>query len=840
MAQLIGVVSKVVGSVVALAADGSRRTLLEGDRVFAGEQVQTGDSGAVAIRLENGNELSLGRDSSLALSPQTLATDSVPHADSQGEENPPSASLLTDVERIQQAIAAGQDPSVDADPTAAGATAATASGTSAGGGHSFVLLDAVGGAVAPTVGFGTAGTTSTQATSALFVSSLLAVDNPVTFPVINTLRFNESSLPDGSDPGATALRGTGSFTITAADGLTNLSVAGTNVLVNGNLVGLNQTITTALGNSIVITGLNTSTGVVNYAYTLNGAENHANGGGANNLAESIALVGGDRNGTVGNGAIVINIRDDLPTAVDDFNDDGVDEVIRTTTGNVLDNDTQGADRIASGPVSAGTFTGQYGSLALAADGSYTYTINPNAPAFIALGNGGSGSELFTYTLRDADGDSSSATLEIDVNNADNLTISATGVTVNEANLALGSAPNAAALVKTGSFTVDSSAGLSDLSINGVDILSDGVRVGVGQTITTASGDNLVVTGLNTTTGLVNYRFTLVNPEAHEAGGGANSSVLPLSIVAGDNNGNATSGSLIISVIDDVPQAVADSNSNVTTSSSLTLTGNVLSNDLQGVDRISAGPISAGTFTGTYGNLVLGANGAYTYTLNPSDADFRALAAGARGTETFTYTLNDRDGDTSTATLTLNVVGAGAGTGTVTPGTIGITPAGAALVLNEANLALGSAPNAAALTQAGSFNVAASGGLNNLSINGVTVLSNGQLVGLNQNIDTRLGNTLKVTGLDASTGVVTYSYTLNGSETHATANGANSLADALNVVASDRSGASASATINVGITDDLPRAVADSNSGTASQAMSRRTSVAARAKEPSSMPMVEAL
>jgi VCBS repeat-containing protein len=179
---------------------------------------------------------------------------------------------------------------------------------------------------------------------------------------------------------------------------------------------------------------------------------------------------------------------------------------------------------------------------------------------------------------------------------------------------------------------------------------------------------------------------------------------------------------------------------------------VLSNDVQGADRIANGPVSAGTLVGTYGNLQLNANGSYTYTLNTADPDYRALAAGSRGTENFVYTLNDADGDTSSATLTLNVAGA-AVVVPPTPGTVVITPTGTAPLLNEANLGLGSSPNAGALTQTGTFTVTASGGLNNLSINGVAILVNGTLVALNQDIATPLGSTLRVTDLDALSGKV---------------------------------------------------------------------------------------
>ncbi|MCB2256712.1 VCBS domain-containing protein, partial [Pseudomonas chlororaphis] len=81
---------------------------------------------------------------------------------------------------------------------------------------------------------------------------------------------------------------------------------------------------------------------------------------------------------------------------------------------------------------------------------------------------------------------------------------------------------------------------------------------------------------------------------------------------------------------------------------------VLTNDVQGADRVPTGPVTAGTFTGTYGTLVLAADGSYTYTLNTADADFKALHGNGNGTETFAYTITDADGDPSTANLVLNI------------------------------------------------------------------------------------------------------------------------------------------------------------------------------------------
>ncbi|NWL76088.1 hypothetical protein DM872_04410, partial [Pseudomonas taiwanensis] len=155
MAGSIGVVRQVVGDVFAVAADGSRRLLTEGDRVFAGEQLVTGAQGAVAVALANGQELVLGRDSSMPLNNTLLA--GAPDATQPGTDSAPAAPSqqdLTDVEKLQAAIEAGVDPTQAAEATAAG-PGGGAGGGNAGGGHSFVLLGETAGAVDPTIGFPT-------------------------------------------------------------------------------------------------------------------------------------------------------------------------------------------------------------------------------------------------------------------------------------------------------------------------------------------------------------------------------------------------------------------------------------------------------------------------------------------------------------------------------------------------------------------------------------------------------------------------------------------------------------------------------------------------------------
>ena len=68
-------------------------------------------------------------------------------------------------------------------------------------------------------------------------------------------------------------------------------------------------------------------------------------------------------------------------------------------------------------------------------------------------------------------------------------------------------------------------------------------------------------------------------------------------------------------------------------------GNVLTNDSD-PDGTTLAVAAPGTFAGTYGALVLAANGAYTYTLNNGASNVQGLAQGQTVTDTFAYSATD--------------------------------------------------------------------------------------------------------------------------------------------------------------------------------------------------------
>ncbi|HJR32790.1 MAG TPA: retention module-containing protein, partial [Pseudomonas sp.] len=682
MATLIGIVSKVIGQVYAVAGDGTRRTLVEGDRLFAGEQLVTGAEGAVAVQLQNGQELTLGRDSSMHMTAQLLAHQAplVETADAVT----PSQAQLTDVEQLQKAIAAGADPTQTGEATAAGPGATGAPGA-LGGGHSFVMLEEVGGRVDPTIGFPTAGFNGipefplARRDAAPDNGEPVVADapnNPVTLIGLSVaggeLTLNEANLADGSASNPGALTQNSTFTVSAPDGLTSLSIGGINVISGGVPIGLPQSITTQLGNTLTITGYNPATGVVSYSYTLVGNETHSAGDGANSLSEQFSVVASDSNGDTVTGSLDVNITDDVPKAIDDTHANIASETLLTLNGTVLPNDIQGADRIAtgpdSGPIIGGTFNGTYGTLVLNPNGSYTYTLDTSDADFKALHGGGNATETFTYTLTDADGDTSTANLVLEIHNNDDPVVidglDANGgeLTVYEKNLSDGSSPDTPALTQSGTFTVTALDGLQTLTVGGIALITGGAAAGFPQSIVTPLGNTLTVTGYDSATGVVSYRYTLADNETHPNADGTNSITENLDVVATDVDGSTALGQINVNIVDDVPTANPD---HASVAEGATVSGNVLGNDIAGADGPALGGavvgVRAGSDTstsaigglstqinGTYGYLTLDANGNAVYHSNPNSVS----APGA--TDVFTYTVRDADGDESTTTITIDV------------------------------------------------------------------------------------------------------------------------------------------------------------------------------------------
>src|SRR5699024_10356366 len=170
---------------------------------------------------------------------------------------------------------------------------------------------------------------------------------------------------------------------------------------------------------------------IDYEYTLTSApENTAAGDGSDAdifTDDSISITAKDRDGDDDQQDLVIRIMDDVPTAQDDANQvtegDGIDDV-STTTGNVIGAggttepsggdvaDTTGADGATVAQIQFGTeskdvpesgtvsIDGQYGTLTIQPDGSYSYTLDNSNLDVQGLIDTETLTDTFSYTITD--------------------------------------------------------------------------------------------------------------------------------------------------------------------------------------------------------------------------------------------------------------------------------------------------------------------------------------------------------------------------------------------------------------------------------------------------------
>ncbi|WP_270672189.1 retention module-containing protein [Aeromonas sp. QDB17] len=637
----------------------------------------------------------------------------------------------------------------------------------------------------------------------------------------NGTRVYESGLPEGSSAGDGGNKTDGVITFTSKDGLKSVSLGEDE---HGNPLSVPDATNDATKVKVLITedttgkleayyeyDAATGEGKIYYSYTL--LDNTS----GDNTQVSFPVVITDMDDDTSSGDLVIKIVDDVPTAKADVA--SVDEG-STVTGNVVTGvgigsmaDIFGADGANASAVvgvktgddtstsasgSVGTaLTGTYGVLTLNADGSYSYKSTANAISADAV-------DTFTYTIKDGDGDLSTTTLKINVANQ---TVtggvgSESDTSVLEAALSFGSNPTSNEEVATGTLTGMGGAG--------------------GYTFTAGTFTGAYGTLVINTDG--SYTYTLTSaPDVNPGNNGNNVQASEsFSFQVTDTDGNSGNGTLVIDIVDDVPTAKADVAS---VDEGSTVTGNVVTGvgigsmaDIFGADGANASAVvgvktgddtstsasgSVGTaLTGTYGVLTLNADGSYSYKST-------ANAISADAVDTFTYTIKDGDGDLSTTTLKINVANQ---TAEVTTNV-----AGPDSTVNEAGLPGGSIAGDSE-TDTGSFQVTATDGITKVTIGGQE-FTLAQLKVFSESspslgINTGEG-TLKVTGYTSPDGdksaTITYTYTLNGPQTH-TQPGNDTLTDTVSVTVTGLGGNTGSGTLKIDIIDDTPSANPVGSSG----------------------------
>ncbi|WP_193003229.1 Ig-like domain-containing protein [Aeromonas simiae] len=564
--------------------------------------------------------------------------------------------------------------------------------------------------------------------------------------------------------------------------------------------------------TLQITGI--QGGDINYTYTLSGAQTHAEGEGNNTLTESITITVADQTGDSASGDLVITIVDDMPTAMADTI--ALQEIDGQGRGNVLDNDRFGADGgtimgvavgVQDGPVIGNVgseLQGQYGTLILNADGSYHYMLTADVPAGEAV------EEQFTYTLKDGDGDTSTTTITVSVqgdNQVPTITfpgVGEEGALVYESDLDEGSSPSGDRESTSGTVTVTLNGEAGSVTIGDKTFMLDSDGNATlpegGVSIDTERG-TLQITGIQG--GDINYTYTLSGAQTHAEGEGNNTLTESITITVADQTGDSASGDLVITIVDDMPTAMADT---------IALQeidgqgrGNVLDNDSFGADGgtimgvavgVQDGPVIGNVgseLQGQYGTLILNADGSYHYVLT---AD---VPAGEAVEEQFTYTLKDGDGDTSTTTITVSVQGDNQVPTITFPG---VGEEGA--LVYESDLDEGSSPSGDRESISGTITVTLNGEAGSVTIGDKTFTldsdGNATLPEGGVSIDTERG-TLQITGIQG--GDINYTYTLSGAQTHAEGEGNNTLTESITITVADQTGDSASGDLVITIVDDVP-------------------------------------
>ncbi|MCC2655564.1 MAG: hypothetical protein K0Q76_672 [Panacagrimonas sp.] len=664
---------------------------------------------------------------------------------------------------------------------------------------------------------------------------------------------NENDLPNGSSPDAGALTQTGTFGITALDGIGSVNIGGTSISFAALAASGTTPITidTAHG-ALTINGYTGGLqgGTVNYSYTLdttvdNDSEAGATGAG---YVESLAVTVTDTDGSVGNSSLNIAIVDDVPTANADGPANVVEDGVGNVGGNVLSNDTSGADSAAAfvswsgGDAATIAALNTYGTLVQNGDGSWTYVLDNSRPATQALTAAFDQNFVLNYTMKDADGDTSSSTLTINIKGAnDGATVttqvagSAPDATVFESGLnPNGSNAGATTETTTGSFTVSASDGILNVVIGGTVFTLAQVQAFNGtQTVNTGQGV-LTLTGYSGTanSGTISYSYTLSatidNDSVVASGNDVNTAThFDDSVLLTVNGTGGTSGSdnLVIRIVDDTPTANPDGPANVVEDGVGNVSGNVLTNDTSGADTAAAfvswsgGDAATIAALNTYGTLVQNGDGTWSYTLDNSKPATQALTSAFNQNFVLNYTMKDADGDTSTSTLTINIKGAN-DSATVTTQAAGSAPD--ATVFESGLNPNGSNAGATTETTTGSFTVSATDGIATVVIGG-TVFTLAQVQAFNgtQTVNTGQG-VLTLTGYtgNAQGGTINYSYTLSATIDNdsvvPTGNDAVTAAhfdDSVTLTVNGIGGASGSDNLVIRAIDDVPTATADVNSVT---------------------------
>ncbi|WP_043230396.1 Ig-like domain-containing protein, partial [Bosea sp. LC85] len=272
--------------------------------------------------------------------------------------------------------------------------------------------------------------------------------------VLDDQNLASGSTPAGPDFAANSI----SFTA-GSDAIASIVFATDLALLGGGLSWTRLSDTQIVGKdgaaTIVTLDLSVAGSVATVTATLNGNYDSHPGLNADDLAAlgSVGVVATDSDGTTAIGTVNVAVSDDVPDAVDDAGLAVAEDAAGTIGGNLLTNDTQGADgatlthvqlpgsgamvALTTGVLVGGAyqFTTALGVYNFQANGAWSFDPAPGQANAAGISAG------FSYRITDGDGDTDTAVQPITVTDgAGPVAGAAISLVLDDQNLASGSTP----------------------------------------------------------------------------------------------------------------------------------------------------------------------------------------------------------------------------------------------------------------------------------------------------------------------------------------------------------------------------------------------------------------
>jgi VCBS repeat-containing protein len=362
----------------------------------------------------------------------------------------------------------------------------------------------------------------------------------------------------------------------------------------------------------------------------------------------------------------------------------------TASGSVLANDSGKGLKVVGvmkqsdpGAPSSGNVgsevQGEYGTVKINADGTYTYVLNNDDDRVQALAVGEKFIETFVYSATDQRGETQTTTLTIAINGTnDDPKISILGGDSDSAALTEGDT----GLTADGTLSiadVDTSdkvtVSVKDVQISGHDLPSGLTPQQIKQMLTFGS-TTVLKSGETEKEGGIEWKFDS-GSQAFNFLPAGEKLTLTYTVEVDDGHGGKDTHPVTITITGTNDAPTANNDTNEIHEDAKSVHGNVIKGGSEGdvpdtdpdgdeltvvgvvtgesdVPVTDGEGVSGGGVTGQYGNIVINPDGSYTYT--PDHDKTNPLKEGEEVEDVFTYTISDGNGGTDTATITIRITG----------------------------------------------------------------------------------------------------------------------------------------------------------------------------------------